>query len=140
MLDLRKKNRSSRDCPVKPSRSGNERQPLKAIEDLLRGQSIFAITSEDDDGWRQASQIQRRPQPRRITMGDTYEMLQDSDSGIRRMVNAVHSAPDVAHKDPTPKIAPKPSCVRTITSLSDMTLDEPDRVTTEEEAKVVAVM
>ena len=135
-----KKNHSSRGCPDKPSRpGGNERQPLKAIEDLLRGHSVFAITSEDDDGWRQASQIQRRPQRRRITVGDfmtttsvsnKYDMLQDSDSGRRRRIKAVHSAPDVVHKDPTPKVAYDSgcarSCVRTTTSLDDMTLDELD--------------
>ena len=78
------------------------------------------------------------------SVSNKYDMIQDIDSGRRRRIKAVHSAPDVVHKDPTPKVAYDSgcarSCVRTTTSLDDMTLGELDRVIKAEEAKVVAVM
>ena len=63
---------------------------MKAIEDLIRGMPAFSVVDEDD-GWRQASQMQRRPQPRRITLGDfvatsvsnKFGMLKDSNDEQR---------------------------------------------------------
>ena len=139
-----KKNHSSRDCPDKPARATGA--PLKAIEDLIRGMPAFSVV-EEDDGWRQASQMQRRPQPRRITVGDfvatqvsnTFGALKDSN-GKRRNTpkSSVHGNPT----ETLPVQAPtnKPPRVHNTVSLDKMTLDELDRVIKEEEANFIAVM
>ena len=143
-----KKNHSSRECPDKPARTGGERQPLKAIEDMLRGKSVFSVTNEGDDGWRQASQIQRRPQPRKITVGDFMTTTITSNK-----YSALHSdnVPSRKHRQSVqPKeygpvkamqsASRKTPCTRTVLSADEMTLDELDRVIKEEENKFIAIM
>ncbi len=115
---------------------------------MLRGKSVFSVTNEDDDGWRQASQIQRRPQPRKITVGDfmtttttsnKYGALHDStilSKKCRQPVQPREYKP-VKAMQPLSRKAP---CARTILSADEMTLDELDRVIKDDGANFVAVM
>ena len=119
---------------------------------MLRGKSVFAVTNEEDDGWRQASQIQRRPQPRRITVGDfltttslsnKYGALQDNtklSKKCRQSVQPTESRPTKAVQNQCRSVSKKPPCVRTILSTEDMTMDELDKIIMEEEAKLVAIL
>jgi hypothetical protein len=100
---------------------------------------------DGNDGWREASEIQRRPHPRRITVGDflatsvsnKFGALEDNGGERRR-------------KQKNSQPLPVPKTVREVTALEmttratssfgDMTLDELDRAIKEEEAKFVTTM
>jgi hypothetical protein len=135
-----KKNHSSRDCPDKVAR-GQAGSPLKAIEDLIKGMPAFSVVDEDD-GWRQASQMQRRPQPRRITVGDfvptsTSNKFGDlPDSADSRRCKP----PGISTKRVATPPRPKLTTMRPTPTLDDMTLDELDKIIQEEEARFTSIM
>jgi hypothetical protein len=110
---------------------------------MIRCMPPFSVVGENG-GWRHASQLQKRPQPRKITVSDviitktsnTLADLQDSADNKRRKFQG-SSAERIAAL-PGPKQTR--AVIRPTPTRDAMTLDELDKVTQEEESKFTEIM
>ena len=106
---------------------------------------VFSLTGEND-GRRKASDIQRRPQPRRITVGDFVPTAVANRFGTLEGENKQSKKRPAKPAEPkdilktTYEVEVPKGTTQTTPSLDVMTLDELDRVIKEEEARFASIM